>query len=53
MGANDNKSWDMLVAQRQGTAMAVTQPQDPNHMQGDQPAYTTQQMPTAEPMGQL
>jgi hypothetical protein len=33
--------------------MAVTQPQDHDHTQGGQPAYTTQQMPTMEPMGQL
>ena len=33
--------------------MAVTQPQDHDHTQGDQPAYTTKQMPTMEPMGQL
>jgi hypothetical protein len=53
MGADYDESWDMLVAQRRGTTMAVTQPQDHDHTQGDQLAYTTQQMPTTEPMGQL
>jgi hypothetical protein len=52
MGANNNESWDMLVAQRRRMGMAVTQPQDHDHTQGDQPAYTTKQMPTMEPMGQ-
>ncbi len=34
-GTNDDESWNMLVAQHQGMAMAVTQPQEHEPMQMD------------------
>jgi hypothetical protein len=53
-GADDVESWEMVVAQRRGAAMAVTQPreQDPSTQRDRQPHPTHQQIPIAVPATQ-
>jgi hypothetical protein len=48
-GTGDNKSWDMVVAERMGTTMAVTQPQEQEQAVPVQQAQRTTPGTTAQP----
>jgi hypothetical protein len=48
-GTGDNKSWDMLVAERMGTTMVVTQPQEQEQAVPVHQAQRTTQGTTAQP----
>ncbi len=48
-GTGNNESWDMLVAERMGTTMAVTQPQEQEQAVPVQQAQRTTPGTTAQP----